>query len=196
MADAETPPLCQGGFGLHRHVQMVANTEDRATLKKAYDGLRAANEELAGLERDRERWMATKAIYFQTGNNRPSRREREIWESFRDWWSHAGRNAVLESETSIDEELSRLNVSSHSPRETQDALRHSINKLSRPFFKKPVHPRHARRDSSLGTQPFARLPARRVLRMAYRYRGYSELPSDLSASLQPQRPDAHSSYTP
>ncbi|KAK4152179.1 hypothetical protein C8A00DRAFT_35148 [Chaetomidium leptoderma] len=123
----------------------MPNTEDHEVrvLKKAYDGLRIANENLHDVRRDIFRLTEAKDCIFPDAS-RPwhhLRHDRDVWdrqfenEDSSEWWSRARRSGLIDSEASIDQELQRLSVSKKNSEDVQGALRCCINKISRPHLR-------------------------------------------------------------
>ncbi|KAK4154570.1 hypothetical protein C8A00DRAFT_42643 [Chaetomidium leptoderma] len=111
-------------------------------LKTAHDGLRTANEQLQGLEREICRLMTVKMIYFPSQCESSDRLQRHEQGDFGDqllfepeWLRWAAHNGLFESVDNLGRELEKISTSKTKLDSIQGALRCCINELSRPYLR-------------------------------------------------------------
>ncbi|KXX77785.1 hypothetical protein MMYC01_204782 [Madurella mycetomatis] len=118
----------------------MLGTEDHQVLKRAYDGVRAANENLRDVQRGISRLMAAKEVFFpdlsrSTDRVRAAGSQAFGGEDAEEWWNRAHRSGLVASKANIDRELEKLSGSRKNLEDILDALRCCINKISRPLLR-------------------------------------------------------------
>ena len=116
----------------------MANFEDREALKKDYQGLRAADEQLQDAQRDNTRLMAAKMVFFPgTFDSSHHLQDDQLFEGndAEEWWGRAYGSGLFRSEASIERELESLNSRRKDLEDVESKFRCSINKISRPLLR-------------------------------------------------------------